>query len=152
MIRSSVGQSRKQAWGKCCSGHRGKGWRHLPSETGGGACPSTGGVQTHPRIATSLPVQGHQPQASVTLKEGWLRAAFPNWQSHPEKCRRAIQRNVTEPEDGGKALRLEPCSGQEPHCPSHTLVQLLLKGDFTAPRDSPCWRSTAMTDDLQWVT
>lgn len=89
MIRSSVGQSRKQAWGKCCSGHRGKGWRHLPSETGGGACPSTGGVQTHPRIATSLPVQGHQPQASVTLKEGWLRAAFPNWQSHPEKCHRA---------------------------------------------------------------
>lgn len=32
---------------------------------------------------------GSQPQAGVTLKEGWLRAAFPNQQSHPEKCHRA---------------------------------------------------------------
>lgn len=35
------------------------------------------------------PASSSQPQASVMFEEGWLKAAFPNQQSHPEKCDRA---------------------------------------------------------------
>jgi len=83
---------------------------------------------------------GYQPQASVTLKDQWLRAAFQNQQSHLKKCHRA--RGLGESPSA-------PALQQAGSTPSftHAFVQPLLKEDFTAPRDSPCWCFTAKTDD-----
>lgn len=70
------------------------GTSHLRQEVGY-ALPLVAFKPTHEQLPhyfiTNLGTTvGTQPEVSVTLKEGWLRVSFPNRQSHPEKCQRAL--------------------------------------------------------------